>query len=235
MPEVHMFQLDWNELNAVTALVRMLLAMLLGGFLGTEREHKHRPAGLRTYMIVCLASALVMLTGEFIFEKYGTGDPTRLAAQVISGIGFLGAGTIIVTSRQVIGLTTAAGLWASACIGLAAGAGYYLGAVLCGVMVMVIMTVFRLLGRKLMSKGNALHLFAVFECMGDFYHFVSEIQRQGYQLFEVEFTQTSRREEGPVFLNFGVRLPAQERDRERALEQLRSSASIKCLEKAEMF
>ena len=127
-----MAELLFGVLPPAEVLARVLLAMLLGGALGLERERKHRPAGLRTYMIVCMSSALVMLTGEYVFRLYGSGDPTRLAAQVISGIGFLGAGTIITTSRHVVGLTTAAALWASACIGLACGAGFYAGAVVCG-------------------------------------------------------------------------------------------------------
>ena len=90
-----------GQLNTFSTIVRLALALILGGILGIERGRKHRPAGLRTYMIVCMASALVMLTGEYLAEKYGTGDPARLGAQVISGIGFLGAGTIIITSRQV--------------------------------------------------------------------------------------------------------------------------------------
>lgn len=118
-----MAELLFGVLPPAEVLARVLLAMLLGGALGLERERKHRPAGLRTYMIVCMSSALVMLTGEYVFRLYGSGDPTRLAAQVISGIGFLGAGTIITTSRHVVGLTTAAALWASACIGLACGRG----------------------------------------------------------------------------------------------------------------
>lgn len=222
---------DLQELNVVTALARLLLAMLLGGLLGTEREYRHRPAGLRTYMIVCVASALVMLTGEFIFTRYDTGDPTRLAAQVISGIGFLGAGTIVVTSRQVTGLTTAAGLWASACIGLAAGAGYYLGAILCGVLVIVIMTVFHFIGHsKLFTRGHTLQLFGAFDGMGDFYAFVDEVQQQGYHLFEVETAQTARGGDGPVFLHFVLLLPEKEDDRQEAYEQIRQSSYLRCLE-----
>lgn len=228
-------KLDLHELNFITALIRLLLAMLLGGLLGTEREYKHRPAGLRTYMIVCVASALVMLTGEFIFRLYHTGDPTRLAAQVISGIGFLGAGTIVVTSHQVTGLTTAAGLWASACIGLAAGAGYYLGAILCAVLVMVIMTLFHLLGKKHFASETSLHLFAAFADISDFYAFISEIQRQGYQMFEIEFMQAHRQDGAPVFLCFSVRLPRETPDPKMAFEQIKQSNYIQCLEKTERF
>ena len=122
-----------SDVNLFSTVMRLGLALLLGGVLGIERGRRRRPAGLRTYMIVCMASALVMLTGHFLFETFHTGDPSRLGAQVISGIGFLGAGTIIITSKQVKGLTTAAGLWASACLGLAVGAGFYAGAITCGI------------------------------------------------------------------------------------------------------
>src|SRR5690554_4598709 len=104
--------------------------MVAGGILGLDREFKNRPAGLRTFMLVCIASTLVMITNQYVLEVYShlNIDPTRMGAQVISGIGFLGVGTIIVTRRNhVKGLTTAAGLWASACIGLAIGIGFYSG------------------------------------------------------------------------------------------------------------
>ena len=94
-----------SDVNLFSTVMRLGLALLLGGVLGIERGRRRRPAGLRTYMIVCMASALVMLTGQFLFETFHTGDPSRLGAQVISGIGFLGAGTIIITSKQVKGLT----------------------------------------------------------------------------------------------------------------------------------
>ena len=142
----------FESINLVSVLTRLTLAVMLGGILGFERGRKRRPAGLRTYMIVCLASALVMITGEYLVERYQTGDPARLGAQVISGIGFLGAGTIIITSKQVKGLTTAAGLWASACLGLAVGAGFYMGSVLTGIFLLLIMSLMQGQGR-LTPKG----------------------------------------------------------------------------------
>ena len=118
--------------------------MVCGGLIGLERSRKNRPAGFRTYMIVCLSAALVIMTNQFIYNNFGGNDPARLGAQVISGIGFLGAGTIIVTSRsQVKGLTSAAGLWASACLGVAIGIGFYSGALIVAFVVFVIITYFK--------------------------------------------------------------------------------------------
>lgn len=114
--------------NTLDALFKMIVAALLSGFIGYEREHSHRPAGFRTHILVCLGSALIMSVSGYIFREYRgitDIDPTRMAAQVISGIGFLGAGTILREGFTVKGLTTAASLWAVSCIGITVGAGYY--------------------------------------------------------------------------------------------------------------
>lgn len=111
------------------ALIKLGITTLLSGFIGYEREHSHRPAGFRTHILVAVGSALVMLTSVYIYDTQGmTGDVTRMSAQVLSGIGFLGAGTILREGFSVKGLTTAASLWAVACIGIAVGAGFYAGA-----------------------------------------------------------------------------------------------------------
>ena len=115
-----------------TIILRLCLATILGGFVGMERENKKRAAGFRTHILVSVGSALVMLTSQYIFSLYQgltNLDPARLGAQVISGIGFLGAGTIIRQGESVKGLTTAASLWAVSCIGLAAGCGFYAAAI----------------------------------------------------------------------------------------------------------
>lgn len=113
--------------DELTQLFRIFLAIVLGASIGFEREKYGRPAGLRTHMIVCVASTLAMLVSIFGFES---GDPARLAAQVISGIGFIGAGTIIRGDKDITGITTAATIWICAIIGLACGSGYYFGAIL---------------------------------------------------------------------------------------------------------
>ena len=110
----------------VELVLRLILAAVVGGLIGIEREVSNRPAGLRTHILVTVGSALITLVSKDAF--YGIGDPSRLAAQIVTGIGFLGAGTIIKTGNSIKGLTTAASLWISAGIGIAVGAGYYLGA-----------------------------------------------------------------------------------------------------------
>jgi len=126
-PLIELFNWDkLADLNIFTVLFRLFLAVLCGGILGFERATKHHAAGFRTYILVCLGSTIAMLTNEFLTLSTNTGDPARLGAQVISGIGFLGAGTILITSRnQIKGLTTAAGLWGCACLGLSIGVGFY--------------------------------------------------------------------------------------------------------------
>lgn len=130
-----------HDLNTISVSVRLLLAMLCGGIVGQERERKSGAAGFKTYILVCIGSALVMLTGQYLFDEYHTGDIARLGAQVISGIGFLGAGSIIVTgSNQIRGLTTAAELWVVACIGLAIGSGFYIGTIVAMILLFIVIT-----------------------------------------------------------------------------------------------
>ncbi len=118
-----------NSQNFVT-IFRLVLALLAGTLIGVERNRKGSPAGLKTHSLVCIGSALIMLLSHFLVTKYNIDDVTRMAAQVISGIGFLGAGTILVTGQnQIKGLTSAAGIWFSACVGLAIGSGFYVGAI----------------------------------------------------------------------------------------------------------
>lgn len=138
-------------------ILRLLLAIILSGIIGIERESLKRPAGFRTHILVCVGSTLVMLVGLYIFHtsKMETDlDPARLGAQVISGIGFLGAGTIIREGSSVKGLTTAAGLWAVACIGLAVGAGLYTGAILSTVFVFITLLLFKRVGAHIQARRN---------------------------------------------------------------------------------
>lgn len=129
--------MDWitfgnliSEFSEISVIVRILLAMLLGGIIGIEREKSKRPAGFRTHILVCVGASMTALIGLFVWNQMGdVTDPVRICAQVISGIGFLGVGTILVKEHDhITGLTTAAGLWTTAAIGIACGYGFYTAA-----------------------------------------------------------------------------------------------------------
>ena len=144
-----------REVTLLAVIVRIVVAFLLGGMLGMERGLKQRPAGLRTYMLVCVGACMIMLTNEYIVQVYGSGDPARMAAQVVSGIGFLGAGTIIVTRHsQIKGLTTAAGLWAAAAVGLATGIGFYEAAIVGAVVIFMTLSVLSNLDSRMHRKTD---------------------------------------------------------------------------------
>lgn len=153
--------MDLQSVNLLSIITRLLLAAVFGGIIGFERESTKKPAGLRTHMLICIGSALVMLTGQYIYETVSLSvDPTRLGAQVISGIGFLGIGTIIIIGRQhVRGLTTAAGLWASACMGLAIGIGFYSGALVGGLLIFLVETFLQRLDRRISRFTRTINLY----------------------------------------------------------------------------
>ena len=137
------------ELSIITVLLRLLLAVICGGAVGLERERKGRPAGFRTHILVCVGAALCMMTNQYLLQYIGQTDTARLGAGVLTGISFLGAGTIMVTGqRQVKGLTTAAGLWASAAMGLAIGVGFYEAALLACVIIFVVERVLEDVSRR---------------------------------------------------------------------------------------
>lgn len=142
-----------HEWNIVTVAIRIISSMICGGVIGWERGRANQPAGMRTYMLVCLGAAVVMITGEYVYNEYGAGDPSRLGAQVISGIGFLGAGSIVISGQSKIrGLTTAAGLWVSACIGLVVGIGFIECGVLATATVYIIIARLKHLEERMMRK-----------------------------------------------------------------------------------
>ncbi|MBP1762375.1 MAG: Mg(2+)-transport-ATPase-associated protein MgtC [Firmicutes bacterium] len=132
-------------MEALEIVFKLSLACILGGIVGLERESLNRPAGFRTYTVVCVGSALAMVVSIDMFTQFYhhvNADPGRIAAQVISGIGFLGAGTIMKEGASIRGLTTAAGLWVVACIGLAAGAGMYMAAIVATFLILFVLIYF---------------------------------------------------------------------------------------------
>lgn len=159
--------MTWNEIiQQFTALkpgvleiaLRLGCAMLIGIVIGLEREYTHRPAGLRTHILVVLGACVVSITGELLYHYCvamgTTADPARLSAQVITGVGFLGAGTIMKEGATVKGLTTAASVWAVACLGMAAGFGYYALALLGMVFMFITLTVLESLQRRFVHTGS---------------------------------------------------------------------------------
>ncbi|MBR5515905.1 MAG: MgtC/SapB family protein [Clostridia bacterium] len=154
--------LDWlREFNIFTVMIRLFFAFILAGIVGFERQKKGHAAGLRTHILVCIGATLTTLTGIYISEilKYSS-DPMRIGAQVVSGIGFIGAGTILVTrGTHVRGLTTAAGLWATAAIGLCLGAGFYEGAILSTLLIAVVISTMKSLDRVLNRKSKYIEVY----------------------------------------------------------------------------
>ena len=178
------------EIRTVTTLaviIRILAAVLCGGAIGLERGMKNRPAGLRTYMLVCVGSCLVMLTNQYIFQASQAGDPMRLGAQVVSGIGFLGAGTIIVTRHnQIKGLTTAAGLWSAAGVGLALGVGFYEAALVAGLAVFLVLTVLQRWDDKMHSKTRMVEVYVELEQSISLGHFIRDIRKLDLEIGNVQ-------------------------------------------------
>ena len=161
-----------REFNTPSVLLRLTLAVLCGGLIGVNREHKRRPAGFRTYMLVCLGAALTGVLSQYLWVMINTQwaevsalldkkvDVSRIGAKAIGGVGFLGAGTILVTEQwEVKGLTTAAGLWASAIIGLAIGGGFYEGGVFATALILLAELLFSRLEYRVLEKSPEINLY----------------------------------------------------------------------------
>lgn len=143
--------------------LRLLCAMVVGMVIGTEREYTNRPAGMRTHILVALGACVVSITGQMLLHQYGSGDPARLSAQVITGVGFLGAGTIMREGATVKGLTTAASVWTVACLGIAAGYGFYAIALAGLVFAFITLTILELLQHHLPGRTHTNEEYAL-EC-----------------------------------------------------------------------
>ena len=193
-------QLDFlRELTALSMFVRLLLAMIFGGLIGLDRQRKHRPAGFRTHMLVCMGATLTILLSQYevaMLESIwavqaaavgGTVDVARFGAQVINGIGFLGAGTIIVTARQKVqGLTTAAGLWASACLGLAIGAGFYECVVIVFLLIILVFRTLPFVESLLMERARNMNIYVEFRSVLDVSPLIGRIKSCDVHIYEVE-------------------------------------------------
>ena len=188
-----------RQMNFPSILFRLLLAMLCGGLIGLERGKKHRAAGFRTYMLVSLGAALTMILGQYEYYMVTHAwsgaatllgiktDVSRFGAQVINGVGFLGAGTVIVTGRQQVkGLTTAAGLWASACMGLASGAGFYECVGVAFALILLSLNVFSRIEDFIVKNARNMNVFIEFDTLDDVGTIIALIKSKNVHIYEVD-------------------------------------------------
>ena len=182
-----------RDITFLTVAFRLVVAMVCGGAIGIERTYKRRPAGFRTHILICIGAAMTTMTSEYLimYMHYYT-DVARLGAQVIAGIGFIGAGTIIVTRRQrVKGLTTAAGFWASAIIGLAIGLGYYEGAIVTTVLIIAIELIFSRLEYWIIGRNPEAILYIEYDKRESMKTTLSMLQEQNVKVHDLEISQVS--------------------------------------------
>ena len=189
-----------REWNVIAIWIRLLFSMLVGLLIGIDRGMKHRGAGIKTHTLVCLGSVLVMLTSEYMFHNFpdGKADMGRMGAQVISGVGFLGVGTIMVTGRnQVKGLTTAAGLWASACVGLAAGIGFVDGAAYMLLLILLTLKVMTRVDNYVRDRANVSEFYLEFNSGKNVALFLSEMRSRDLKISNFDLVKNKIKGEGP--------------------------------------
>lgn len=185
-----MFFLSFDWMQSLYMLGRIALAAVLAGVIGYEREHVQRNAGMRTHILVAIGAALVMCSGEFLMSQYPNSniDPARIGAQVVSGIGFLCAGTIIKEGISVRGLTTASSLWCVSTVGLAAGCGNIVLAVATTALILIVLRVLRTMAHNRRKKGNRLVLQIVLSMEGQSIVGLQEdLERMGCVIDEFSF------------------------------------------------
>lgn len=199
-------QFDYfRELNIESVLLRLVLAMLFGGLIGIERGKKGRAAGFRTYMLVCLGATLSGLLSQYIYIMMNTEwaeianihsrgtDVSRIGSQVIGGVGFLGAGTIMFTDKKEIkGLTTAAGLWASACVGIAIGAGFYEAVALAFVLISLIFQIMPSIELAMIKNSSTIHLYIETESSAQISDIIDAIKQHHIKIFEADIARANQ-------------------------------------------
>ena len=199
-----------REFNWFTVLLRVFMAVIAGGVVGMERGFHGRAAGMRTHMMVCLGATLTTLLGVYNLQVLGIdwADPLRVGAQVISGVGFLGAGTIMLKkgSSQIRGLTTAAGLWTTAVLGLSIGVGFYFGALLTTVAVVLAFTMIGLLESKMSRKRQKMFVYLELDGIGYVTEVIDYI-KQIYDAVEIQVTPPRSATNGNVGIEALIKIP----------------------------
>lgn len=221
-----------RDLTTLSVLLRMLLAVVCGGLIGIEREHKRRPAGFRTHILICLGAAMTTLTSEYLYlVMHFYTDIARLGAQVIAGVGFIGAGTIIVTRhRRVKGLTTAAGLWAAAIIGLTCGAGYYEAAVYATALILVAELFFSKLEYRIIKQARYASLYVEFADDPTLDEILRQIRTANVDVTGLEVSRERRREPTHMCAILSLRL-GRKSDCEQLTGNLASLPGVRMIQK----
>lgn len=174
-------------ISFISVVLRILLAILFGGIIGAERASKRQAAGFRTYILVAIGACIAGFTNQFIYECFPSSDVGRLGNGVVTGIGFLGAGTILVTSRSKIrGLTTAAGLWACGCMGLCLGHGFYTLGLIAGLLIFTVLTIITPLENYFTDRARAFSLFVELNTRPNLKELLTYLRAKGYHVSNVE-------------------------------------------------
>ena len=196
-----------TDLDLLSVTVRLVLAVVCGGFIGIERGSKRRPAGFRTHILICLGATMATLTSQFLVLEMGLyTDMARLGAQVIAGIGFIGAGTIIITKRrQVKGLTTAAGLWTSAIVGLCCGAGFYEAAIFSTLIILLAELVFARLEYFIVSHAKTFTLFVEYSESSKLSNIMDSLKGDSVFILDMEVSKSSS--SSNYFATFSLKMP----------------------------
>ena len=198
-----------RDVTFLSVALRLVLAFLCGALIGIERELKRRPAGFRTHILICIGAAMTTMTGQYLFLSEGLyTDMARLGAQVIAGIGFIGAGTIIVTRRnQIKGLTTAAGLWTCAIVGLAIGAGFYEGGLIAALIVLISESTFARLEYYVMGRLPELNIYLEFRSRSVLEELFEELKADNIKVRDLEITRTRNEDVISSSAIFTLRFP----------------------------
>lgn len=197
-----------RDVTIWSVALRMILAVLCGGVIGIEREYKRRPAGFRTHILICLGAAMTTLTSQYLYLVLGQyTDMARLGAQVVAGIGFIGAGTIIVTRRQrVKGLTTAAGLWTAAIIGLALGGGFYEGGLFATLLILVAELFFSRVEYRMLKNAPEVNLYVEYNSHRTMDVLLQEFREHGLKILDMGILHSNSNEEHNACAIFTLRL-----------------------------
>ena len=198
-----------HDLNTFSVFFRLLLSFAAGGLIGLERGINSHPAGFRTHILICVAATLSTLTGQYICTYIApSADPARLGAQIITGMGFIGAGTIFATGKHRIkGLTTAAGLWASACLGLTIGIGFYSAAFFAAVLIFLSLALLPKVEDIIYSKSHVLNIYVELADLPALKTLCNDIQNRGIEIIEKHISSTPAiTSSGPAF-HMSLKLP----------------------------